>query len=253
MKCALHLDRDAVAVCNHCGKSVCSDCQVQLKNETYCKDCIRLKLGEGATRQGHSPVLAACLSFVVGGLGQIYNGQIGKGLLIFFTWWLIIPWLIGIFDAYKTAKAIKEGRLEIKKRPGCMITAAVGIVVFIFGIFFLSLLAAIAIPNFLRARMQAREAQAQQTLESIAEAIEAYRLDHNGDYPLKEASLTDSAPPYLSEAYDNTVRLEYIFTEDLRADGYKITATPTECMVTGEKTFVMETGGRLSSQACSRE
>jgi len=252
MKCVNHLDTDAVAVCNHCGKSVCSDCQVQLNNETYCKDCIRLKLGQEVTEKSHSPVLAALLSFIIGGLGQIYNGQIGKGLLIFFTWWLIIPWAIGIFDAYKTAKAIKEGRLEIKKRPGCMIAAAVGMVVFVFGIFFLSLLA-IAIPNFLRAKMQVREDATRQSLERIAEAIEAYRTDHNGQYPLKEQDLTDSASPYLSEAYDNTVRLEYIFAEDLRVDGYKITATPTECMVTGENVFVMETGGLLSSRACSEE
>lgn len=253
MKCVHHLDRDAVAVCNHCGKSVCSECQVQLKGETYCKDCIRLKLGQEVTREGHSPVLAACLSFVIGGLGQIYNGQIGKGLLIFFTWWLIIPWAIGIFDAYKTAKAIKEGRLEVKKGPGCMIAAAVGVLVFVFGLFFLSMLAAIAIPNFLRVKMNAREAEARMTLEKISQAIEAYRADHNGQYPLKEQDLIDSAPPYLSEAYDNSIRLEYIFSEDLSADGYKVTATPTECMVTAEKIFVIETGGLLSSRACSKK
>ncbi len=253
MKCVHHLDRDAVAVCNHCGKSVCSDCQVQLKGETYCQDCIRLKLGQDVTKEGHSPALAACLSFVIGGLGQIYNGQIGKGLLIFFTWWLIIPWVIGIFDAYKTAKAIQEGRLEVKTRPGCMIAAAVGSLVFVFGLFFLSILAAIAIPNFLQARMDAREAQAQKTLEEISQAIEAYRVDHNGQYPLKEQDLTLSTPPYLKEAYDNAVRLEYIFSEEFGADGYKVTATPTECKVSARKIFVIETGGLLSSQECSRK
>ena len=156
MKCVQHPERDAVAVCNHCGKSVCSECQVQLKSETYCKDCIRVKLSQEVTREGHSPSLAVLLSFIIGGLGQIYNGQIGKGLLIFFTSWLIIPWLIGIFDAYRTARAIKEGRLEIKKRPGCVVAATVGVILFVFGFFFMSLLAAIAIPNFLRAKMRAR-------------------------------------------------------------------------------------------------
>ena len=153
MKCANHLDRDAITVCNHCGKSICSDCQVQIKGENYCKDCVSVKMGE-VKKEEHSPALAAILSFVIAGLGQIYNGQIGKGLLIFFTCWLIIPWIIGIFDAYKTAKAINEGKIEVKKKPGCVIAAVVGIVIFFFGIFFLSMLAAIAIPNFLRARLK---------------------------------------------------------------------------------------------------
>ena len=211
-----------------------------------------VKLSQEVTREGHSPSLAVLLSFIIGGLGQIYNGQIGKGLLIFFTSWLIIPWLIGIFDAYRTARAIKEGRLEIKKRPGCVVAATVGVILFVFGFFFMSLLAAIAIPNFLRAKMRAREASARMTLEKVSQAIEAYRAD-KGIYPFQEGDLTDSASPYLSEAYDNTVRLEYIFSEDLNPDGYQLTATPTECMVTGEQIFEIKTGGIMSSRPCVRE
>ena len=105
MKCVNHLDKEAVAVCNHCGKSICSDCQVELKRESYCKDCLEIKLGQ-EKKEERSPALAAILSFVIGGLGQIYNGQIGKGILILFTSWLIIPWIIGIVDAYKTANKI---------------------------------------------------------------------------------------------------------------------------------------------------
>ncbi len=48
-----------------------------------------------------SPGLMAALSFIIPGLGQMVMGRIGKGLLIFFFSWLIIPWIYGIYNAYK--------------------------------------------------------------------------------------------------------------------------------------------------------
>ena len=69
-----------------------------------------------------SPGLAAILSFFYTGLGQIYNGQIIKGLFlmliqainIVLMWVLIgwvtyaIVWLYGLFDAYSTANQINR-------------------------------------------------------------------------------------------------------------------------------------------------
>jgi TM2 domain-containing membrane protein YozV len=70
-----------------------------------------------------NPGLAAVLSFIFTGLGQIYNGQIGKGigflvlgiifaLTIFFLIGLILYpvfWIYNIYDAYRTAKDINAG------------------------------------------------------------------------------------------------------------------------------------------------
>ncbi len=64
--------------------------------------------------------LAAVLSFFFTGLGQIYNGQIGKGVLFiviqginFLLTFIIIGfisaplfWIWGMVDAYKTAEKI---------------------------------------------------------------------------------------------------------------------------------------------------
>ena len=55
-----------------------------------------------------NPGLAAVLSVIIPGAGQCYNGQIGKGLLFFFTAWLIIPWIWAIFDAYNSANRINR-------------------------------------------------------------------------------------------------------------------------------------------------
>lgn len=57
-----------------------------------------------------SPSTAALLGLVPGA-GQLYNGQVGKGLSIFFltaflsaTPFAVIPWLWGMIDAHNTAK-----------------------------------------------------------------------------------------------------------------------------------------------------
>lgn len=51
-----------------------------------------------------NPGLAAVASFLIPGLGQIWLGKIGTGILIFLLCWLLVPWLYGIYDAYKTAR-----------------------------------------------------------------------------------------------------------------------------------------------------
>ena len=76
MKCGNHPERDAITACNACGKIICSDCQVQMKGTRYCRGCISSK-AEGRQPIEHSPALAAIMSFLIGGLGQVYNGQYG--------------------------------------------------------------------------------------------------------------------------------------------------------------------------------
>ncbi|WP_035513056.1 DUF5683 domain-containing protein [Halalkalibacillus halophilus] len=71
---------------------------------------------------GKSPGLAVVLSFFISGLGQIYNGQIIKGLVTigiqainavlmfviigFVTYFLV--WVWAMYDAYKTAERIND-------------------------------------------------------------------------------------------------------------------------------------------------
>lgn len=69
-----------------------------------------------------NPGVAAVLSFFFVGLGQIYNGEIGKGLVFMFCGFISglmifiligivttpILWIFGILDAYKTAERINS-------------------------------------------------------------------------------------------------------------------------------------------------
>lgn len=70
--------------------------------------------------------IAAVLSFIFIGLGQIYNGQIAKGILflvvgiifavliIFLIGIILYPvfWIYNIYDAYSTAKKINAGQIR---------------------------------------------------------------------------------------------------------------------------------------------
>jgi hypothetical protein len=58
--------------------------------------------------QVKNPGVAMLLSIVFPGGGQFYNGHVGKGILILCTFWLIIPWIYGIFDAYSSANRINR-------------------------------------------------------------------------------------------------------------------------------------------------
>ena len=67
-----------------------------------------------------NPSIAVVLSFLCMGLGQIYNGEIGKGVLfivLYFVSWLLmfvligflttpLLWIWGMIDAYKSAERI---------------------------------------------------------------------------------------------------------------------------------------------------
>ncbi|GAA5416824.1 hypothetical protein Pryu01_01863 [Paraliobacillus ryukyuensis] len=71
--------------------------------------------------------LAAILSFFIAGLGQIYNGQIGKGvifivcytisafLMIVIIGFITTPilWIWGMVDAYKTAEKINAAQNRV--------------------------------------------------------------------------------------------------------------------------------------------
>lgn len=39
MKCYEHPERDAIAVCVGCGKSLCDECRIFLAGKNYCREC----------------------------------------------------------------------------------------------------------------------------------------------------------------------------------------------------------------------
>lgn len=116
----------------------------------------------------------------------------------------------------------------------------------------IALLAAIAIPNLLRARVNANETNAQATLRTISTGCESFAAANNGNYPTAIADLTGATPPYLNEDYTAAARQGYNFAcGTLSAAAYSCTATPVTCGTTGTRTFTITTGAVLTEVACS--
>ena len=121
--------------CTNCGNlmdenaSFCQDCgkASQTKNESFSE-----KLEREANKfvMNKDPFIAAILSFVFPGLGQVYNGDLKKGLAVqigfiisllfggIFPLFFLIPLgvlLTGVYDAYTEADKIRKGELPNKK------------------------------------------------------------------------------------------------------------------------------------------
>ncbi len=115
----------------------------------------------------------------------------------------------------------------------------------------IALLAAIAIPNLLRARITANESAAQATLRTISTALETYAAANNGAYPDTEESLTSPTPPYLNKAYGGQTVQGYSYTySTLTSTAYCVQAAPSST-ASGTKTYHVTQGGVLEENACS--
>jgi len=123
----------------------------------------------------------------------------------------------------------------------------------------IALLAVIAIPNLLRARLSANDALARSTLRAISTAAESYASDNDGNFPTGIADLTDAGPADLTDAGPAYLNRNYVTDSPLSGynytytttNGYTATATPQDCGTTGTKVFSITAGGVLTDVACA--
>lgn len=117
--------RSDLVYCTNCGEEIyreaeiCPECGVRQRDPGGSTET-----GTGSDAAAKDPGIAAVLSFFFTGLGQLYNGEIGKGiafivvqginfLLMFVLIGLItfpIVWIFGIYDAYKSAERINASQ-----------------------------------------------------------------------------------------------------------------------------------------------
>lgn len=138
------------AFCPDCGKAtgikICPNCRQQTVNEDFCSVCgyrinpnvkicsncgskmdvqakVCAKCGAGVTHK--SPFIAFVLSLIFPGLGQLYNNQNHKGVLLivgYIVAWILcliligfilalLIWVYGMYDAVVSAKALNRGEL----------------------------------------------------------------------------------------------------------------------------------------------
>jgi prepilin-type N-terminal cleavage/methylation domain-containing protein len=116
----------------------------------------------------------------------------------------------------------------------------------------IALLAAIAIPNLLRARLNANEAAAQSTLKTVGSAAESYRAAQTiPQYPANSGDMTGATPPYCDQGiFAAAGRQGYIFTYNPLAvaglnQRYVAAAEPITDGVTGSRVFAITDSGVL--------
>ena len=110
----------------------------------------------------------------------------------------------------------------------------------------IALLAAIAIPNLLRAKISANDALAKGTLRSLSTSSETFATTQSGNYPLNVTSLTGSTPPFINKDYCGATISGFDYTCTFTAGGYTFTATPVTVGTSGTTTFTITTGGVLA-------
>lgn len=130
--------------CKNCGSEIvwqekevkstkfCSNCGFEMKSDIkFCPECGTASAGvnvqktnvNSVVRSDKSSGLAALLSFLIIGLGQVYLGLTKKGIILFvlaiisgilmlfvigFILWLLV-WVYAIYDAYNSAEKMKRG------------------------------------------------------------------------------------------------------------------------------------------------
>jgi len=117
----------------------------------------------------------------------------------------------------------------------------------------IALLAAIAIPNLLRARHNANETAAIGSLRTISTACESFRAAQSPvTYPANLAILSGAAPPYIDATLGTGTKQGYNFAYVLvGANQYTCTASPVTPGVTGTRIFFVDEAGviRLNNAA----
>jgi len=142
---------------------------------------------------------------------------------------------------------LPEGKVKTYRSLPVPLIVAITIVAMLPGC---ALVVAIAIPNFLRARLLANDASATNTVRSIYMAAEAYASANKGTYPSDEFNLVYANPPYINTAFNNRTIQGYSYSLKLNPNGYEISAIPEKCSVTGTKIFKASTGGMLIEKEC---
>ena len=114
----------------------------------------------------------------------------------------------------------------------------------------ISLLAAIAIPNLLRARHNANEAAAIAASRTISTACESYRSAQTPTtYPANLAALSGATPAYIDAGLAGAIasasaRQGYYYTYALvNANQFTCTATPAVSGTTGSRIFFVDESG----------
>lgn len=114
----------------------------------------------------------------------------------------------------------------------------------------IALLAAIAIPNLLRARLNANESAAIAAMQTLSTAAQSYR-SANPTYPAVLTNLSSATPPYIDSVLGSGAKQGYNFALTGLTNAFTATASPSTVGTTGSRYFFVDESGvvRFSASA----
>ncbi len=112
-----------------------------------------------------------------------------------------------------------------------------------------AILAAIAIPHLMRAKLSANDALAKSTLRVMATASETYAADHKGAFPQDASDLLTGNPPYLTTAYCGQEISGFVYSCSFSPSGYPFETEPVQWGGSGSTSFMITTGGVMTPPA----
>jgi prepilin-type N-terminal cleavage/methylation domain-containing protein len=114
----------------------------------------------------------------------------------------------------------------------------------------IALLAAIAIPNLLRARLNANESAAIAAMQTLSTAAQSYRSANPG-YPVNLFALSSDTPPYIDSVLGSGAKQGYSFTLAGATNSFNATASPVATGTTGSRSFYVDQSGVVRFSASS--
>ena len=113
----------------------------------------------------------------------------------------------------------------------------------------IALLAAIAIPNLLRARLQANESAAQAALKTVATAEVTYRTANANYATLAQLGSPGTGPAYIDAVLAGGTKNGYLFAAtDIAGETFHSSAVPVTANVTGVRSFCITEDGVVRVQ-----
>ena len=114
----------------------------------------------------------------------------------------------------------------------------------------IALLAAIAIPNLLRARLNANESATIAALKTVVAAATSFASVNGGNYPLTFVAMSTAVPPYLDPSFTGApTKSGYVLTYTPSAavggiiPGFMTIAVPVSRRTTGSRDFYVDEAG----------
>lgn len=137
-----------------------------------------------------------------------------------------------------SAYSYMEGEFAMKDKSAFTLVEVMIVVAII------ALLATIAIPNFLRSRIEANDTSAKASLKTIGTALESYYAI-NSVYPNNASGLVSGTMPYLHKDFFTGTHNGFTYGPTISPHSYTVVATPVSSNF-GSSTFTITTGAVLN-------